>query len=554
MNPRNALRELLGILEMSHANDADRTMVADETICVLANDAVLKTEPFNESKNALLSLLQKSKGKPNCETLIPHLTRELLDKIDGTYIGVAFELLNAALVQSLPAQQETRRELIEQVVGSLLSTLADGGASLETLFQLYRQILVPVRQSPAKYEFRRRFGLLGRIVQQPPKTYAVLFAIDNVKNENDFPAEMGSISFSSKAEGWSATVEQVATYIAPRARRIFAELTVEARDIRAAGTQAYTRIGNVLDLTRFEYERERVQLSEEFLIRDTEPPNRAARYSIPKVVPNPVTTIRTPELATFVTSVNELLSSRNFSTEGRDRVLSAFRLYRQGADTNSFENKLTSWWTAIEYLIRGKGGKQIGTTVEQGLAPVLCLVYPEKLLLDARQTLVKANSALVDPVSHVALPLKDMNILELCKTLCRSDITPLVNAALDGDPYVQKRIGAILKTLGDAKLYSEMLKQHEQRVRWHIQRLWRARCDILHSATLRLSGVLLCANLEFYLKTALMALLAELRRIKTLSSPEEFFDRQQFAYTRIADDLGNNSLAMLHSFLGNNAT
>jgi hypothetical protein len=59
----------------------------------------------------------------------------------------------------------------------------------------------------------------------------------------------------------------------------------------------------------------------------------------------------------------------------RDRaivVLSAFRLYRLGADANSFERKLANWWTAIEFLVRGlKGGTKIGAAVEHNVTPVL---------------------------------------------------------------------------------------------------------------------------------------------------------------------------------------
>lgn len=316
MNPRNALREFLGVLEATHANESDRSIVCDEAVGILADDRVLKNPPFLEVTSALLILLQRSKGKPNSETLAPHLARELLDKIEGRYIGSALELLRGALLDSEPAAPDERQALIEQVTGSLLSTLADGGASLETLFQLYRQILVPVREPPARYAFHRKLGLLTKILQQPPRNYFVLFAIDNVTNENDFPAEMGGISFSNEAADWNVRAE-LASHIAPSPRRLFAELVVEARDVRAAGTEAYTRIGNLLDLTRFEYERERVSLSEEFLICDADQPDRVRRYAIPKVVPNPVVTLRTPELALFVTSVNELLSTGKFSSEGR---------------------------------------------------------------------------------------------------------------------------------------------------------------------------------------------------------------------------------------------
>jgi hypothetical protein len=419
------------------------------------------------------------------------------------------------------------------------------------LYQLYRNILVP--RNPRRYEFRRKYWLLKTLVLQAPTEHKVLFAIDGVTNERDFPPKMGEITFSSEVTTWSLNSDPLQAYATPQPRRLFAEVALTARDIRVAGTEAYEKIGNILDLTRFEYESERVQLSTEFLVQETGRlvgRKLVRRLSIPRMVPNPVAGIGTQELSLFVASVNQLLSSARFQQEDRDRVLSAFRLYRQGADATSFETKLVTWWSAIEYLIRGKGQKQIGTVVENGLTPLLCPIYGEKLLLDVRHTLNHARDQLVDPVTNTPLLYRDTGIRDLRRMLCRSDIYVLVSDAVKSDPFVRERVENVLRVVSSAQAYLDTLKEHEQRVRWQIQRLWRARCDIVHSARLHVSGVLLCANLESYLKVVLTALLAELRRVKRLSSPEEFFERQEFAYARLRENLQTGSLDALDAHLG----
>jgi hypothetical protein len=93
------------------------------------------------------------------------------------------------------------------------------------------------------------------------------------------------------------------------------------------------------------------------------------------------------------------------------------------------------------------------------------------------------------------------------------------------------------------------LSSRPERVRWQIQRLWRARCDIVHSARRTVSDVLLSANLEFYLKVTLMSLLADLRRIKTMSSPEEFFERKGYTYKRLTADLEKRSSTVFQETL-----
>lgn len=556
MNPRNMLRELLRILDVAHANDADKTMVCSEAVLVLSEDIALKHQSFAQSTATLLHLLKSVKGKlkqdgdQSDSALMPYIARELLNEVDRSYVKLVLSLLADELLANPPVGTLAERQLkIAQLTGGLLSTLVDGGASLESLFHLYQQILVPRKPQPS-YNFSRKLGLLTNLILQPAKSYRVLFAIDNVSNDDDFPTEMGGIRFANAADGWNVPAGPLGAYVSPRSRRLFAQLTVESADVRSAGSDVYGRISNILDLARFEYERERVQLADEFLVSETRHPDRVHRYAIPKVVPNPIAPTAVPDLTSFVDSVNRLLSSKRFSDEGRDRVLSAFRLYRQGADTNSFDNKLTSWWTAVEYLVRGlKSSKQIGTSVEQALTPVLCLAHAEKLLLDVRRTLVRRN--LVDPVSSAPVDLRAMTVLNLFRTLCRADMQPVIRDALATEPYVQSTVATILDALADPLRYRDLLAQHEQRVRWQVMRIWRARCDIVHSATVTISGVLLCANLEFYLKTTLMNLLADLRRIQTLASPEEFFERRNFTHKQLKEDLGKQSTAALETVLAN---
>jgi hypothetical protein len=51
------------------------------------------------------------------------------------------------------------------------------------------------------------------------------------------------------------------------------------------------------------------------------------------------------------------------------------------------------------------------------------------------------------------------------------------------------------------------------------------------------------------LKIALMSLLTELRRIKTLGSPEEFFERKAYSYKRLMEDIERKSTRVLEETL-----
>ncbi|EKS72023.1 hypothetical protein BURK_009331 [Burkholderia sp. SJ98] len=89
----------------------------------------------------------------------------------------------------------------------------------------------------------------------------------------------------------------------------------------------------------------------------------------------------------------------------------------------------------------------------------------------------------------------------------------------------------------------------EQGLRWHLQRIYRARCDIVHSAGRMLNIALLCANLEAYLKSVLTALLAAFGRVPTLASPTEFFLRAEHTYANARDRLGHRDPTALKAYL-----
>ena len=562
MNARNALREFMRMVAAPHANDSDREMVCHEAELIIAADQILNVPPLAISAERFLHVLKRANAKkqkpaqdqkkqksvqdPGPYGLAVHLARELSDLVDTHYVHVAFGRLETLTSSVDPADKET----IDQLTVALLSTLIDAGASLESLYQLYRNVLVP--RTPKNYQFIKKFGLLKTLVLQQPIEHKVLFMIDGVTNTTDFPETLGQVSFSTKVENWNLNSSVLNAYATPQSRRLFAEVKVVARDIRVAGTDAYQQIGNILDLTRFEHERERVQLSTEFLVEETGKlvgKKTVRRLSIPKLVPNPAAGMGAQELSLFVESVNQLMSSARFQHEDRDRVLSAFRLYRQGADATSFESKLVTWWSAIEYLIRGMKKHPIGTVVENRLTPLLGLVYGEKLLVDVRQTLINARAQPLDPVTDLPLQYREMPMGEFRALLCSPNISDSILDAVKADPFVHERIKKIMGVVSSAQAYLKMLNDHDQRVRWQIQRLWRSRCDIVHSAQLHLSGVLLCANLEWYLKVILTALLSELRSVKTLCSPEEFFERQELTYTRLRESLQSGALNALDAHL-----
>lgn len=547
MNPNNGLRELQRMLAPP-ANGDDLATVAEELKRILQADPVLKLEPFARTTVELLDLLNV--GKPNDpksydktnKPLLQAFSTELLSLLRDHYVKTVLSELEGALINTTAqdAPESGWNCHIQTLTGNLLSTLLDEGASLESLYQLYRQVIAGAK-SGKEYRFDKKLGLLYKLINEIPHKFSVVFTVDNVSDISHFPKQIGTVSFLASPPEVVSPKPQVARYLLPRSRRLFAQVEVETKDFRAAGSEAYTTINNVLDLVRFEYERERLHLPDEFVITSASQDQKTYRiFPIPKVVPNPANAVDMDSLEGFIDSVNELMMNPGFQGDGGSRVQSAFRLYRIGADTHIFENKLINWWTAIEYLVKGNNtAGKIGDAVENALVPVLCLGYVEKLLMSFRVALVDTKAQLTDPTSGEPLQLKDLSADQLYRIFK----DPLQREKLikeATDPFLKQKLTDFLAAISDAQSTAKLLKDHDQRLRWHVKRLYRARCDIVHSAERIVNAALLCANLEFYLKSTLTALLQSLRIVPHLSGPKEFFDRQTYAYEKLLKDLDAN--------------
>ncbi|GIK87990.1 MAG: hypothetical protein BroJett026_34710 [Betaproteobacteria bacterium] len=547
MNPRNALRELLRMMAPP-ANGDDLSMVAAEVKEIFESAPLMSSTPFGEPVRDLIQLIGAPKADKNLEkhaALISAFTNEVLALIDNDYIAALLNRLEEILVHRvhLPPSFSDRAVEIQALTGTLLSLLLDRGASVESLFQLYRQIITRLNP-PKQFDFGRRFALMRKVIAAPPREFEVVFALDNVSNPENFPSVIGGVSFSAQPPDVPNPKPAVSKYLTTNPRRLFATVRTQTQDFRTAGSHAYVKVNDILDLVRFEYERERLHLHEEFVITDGRKQHRV--YPIPKVVPNQTTQLAPAELEVFVASVNELAGSQAFAGDGRDRVQAAFRLYRMGADSNIFENKLVHWWTATEHLVTASSG--IARAVEEALVPVLCLRYVGKLLQSHRNALVDLKIELLDPANGQPIQLRDLSMVDLFTLFTRPDNQQPLLAAVNS-PYAREKLAEFVARITDAAALQLMLARHEQRVRWQIQRLWRARCNIVHSAERSVNAALLCANLEFYLKTTLTALLAALRNVPTLASPKEFFDRQAHAYRMLLAELPTGGRQRLHAAL-----
>ena len=593
MNPLNILRELRRMFDPP-ASDDDRKVVAQEALEILHHHPVITANPskhlgLSDTIAFITEAVEAKEGgfKKNI-LLLRSFMREVESALHEHFLADCFTWMESTL-QSIPAAENQEQRAasyvsIERVCRDIVSVAHDQGFSLESLFHLYRLFLPkdqaasgshrsqstshggttpaePAQPAPAAaqtatdgadvaapvppgaalaapptpepYDFAKRLERLKSEILAAPRGHRVVFAVSGAPKVSEVCCgDFGTVVISQ--DGPELPDGMYGKPLFSKApRRLFASAVVKSRDGRSAGLQAYGEIGQILDLMRFEYDTPLIKAGTRFLLKDG---GEYRLLPLPQLVPNPEAEPPTKTLEEFVAHLTGLAARDSSQTETRDRIFSAFRLYRLGTGANMFDNKLVNWWTGLEYLTSGgKTGRDIGETMKNALAPTLALTYLPKHLVAFRSALAALNVEV--QVAGASSKLKQCSNTELYALLKDPAQSAAILASCATQPYLWKHLSAFIEGIKTPASIADLIKAHERRIRWQIERIYRTRCDIVHAGRQVITASLLCANLEFYLRMTLKSMLKGFSNVATLMGPAEFFERQRHQFGKVLQEL-----------------
>ncbi len=568
MNPLNILRELQRMFEPP-ADEGDCKVVAAEALEILDRHPVIVAcarhyVALDDAVSLIFEAAEAKEGgfKRNALTLKSYV-RELEASLEQHFLRDCLEWMERTLadipLNETAEQRAVSHASIDRVCRDILSVAHGEGFSLESLFHLYRIFLLgtersvepesdaaqlsllgrledtrgdPPRAETPAYDFAERFARVKREILTEPRERRLFFVINGCTSESTGVCcgDFGAITISRMPPELPAQTSAAARNLfSERPRRLFATAIVRSKDGRSAGLDAYRQIGQILDLMRFEYDTPQIYAEPRFLLQDEE---KFRLLPLPQLIPNPEAEPPTRSLQEFVDHLGGLAARDPSQTETRDRIFSAFRLYRLGTGTSMFDNKLVNWWTGLEYLTSGtKTAGGIGDKVKNALAPTLALTYLPKHLATFRAALATLDVAVSNGGEGVQV--RDCSNAVLYAALKDPAQRPALEASCAHQPYLWKHLSAFMDGLESPAKTATMLRAHDRRVRWQIERIYRARCDIVHAARQVVMASLLCANLEFYLRMTLKAMLKGFANVPTLMGPAEFFERQRHRFSQI---------------------
>jgi hypothetical protein len=205
---------------------------------------------------------------------------------------------------------------------------------------------------------------------------------------------------------------------------------------------------------------------------------------------------------------------------------------------------------ALEYLLKLSSGS-IFDEVEKNIVSSLVLNYLKKHLDDYKFTL---EICIVQPTPSIAeqysiQSYRQLNSKNFFDVLRDDNEADHIFANLVNYPLVENYLRSFREHLMDESKILDLLQKHEQNLKWHVLRMYRTRCDIVHSAQHKINLTLLSANLEYYLKSMLETIIEKLELNPSISGLEELFNRLDYRYKEVCKELGEKKSDSLIKYL-----
>lgn len=169
--------------------------------------------------------------------------------------------------------------------------------------------------------------------------------------------------------------------------------------------------------------------------------------------------------------------------ESFKRIVAALKMHATALSAPSNEEQLYSLWIAVEALLPFEDAdSRIGRVVDT-LVPLLSREYPTVLIEDLCLDL----QGCIKPSYQSALKHfpDSMTEMERCAALVTAvdtqDARDELFAACEDNPLLRFRLFEVSQKLISADRIKQTIKDHEQRIAWHLRRIYRTRNSLVHT-------------------------------------------------------------------------
>lgn len=233
----------------------------------------------------------------------------------------------------------------------------------------------------------------------------------------------------------------------------------------------------------------------------------------------------------------------NYETEEatRNRLLGSLRSHLIGTRAEVPEDQFTNMWTALETLAGNTVEDNIIASLLERCTPILCLKYFKHLVLslvnDIRRCHPDTLKRIQDSGQDGQLELT--TILRLLTEEEKEAELKCVFADFERNPLLRNRLFQYWKIFSEPKCALTILNGHEQRVKWHLQRMYRTRNALIHAGQVDRSTRYLVVNLHSYVDHIFSEVIQKLRSELHHSDLEKIYFEYVLSYSVYKENLGS---------------
>lgn len=265
----------------------------------------------------------------------------------------------------------------------------------------------------------------------------------------------------------------------------FITINVEAKDMYAARLAAVDKMESLTNLFSFYHHKKTLTYHDVCMVVDNNNPNFFIK--IKKPTPN---IVRCKDLKPLSASrlFIKATSKLNLDPSSFLRIMKSLRLHQAALTADTLENQFVNLFTALEILIpkQQDSGKDRILQIYETLIPYLCLGYFDKLVSSIVDSIRQWNPAMLTHIEQTVAEGATRNEKVCAYMLLQkynNDLDNVVYAAITADHYylLRHRMNRLHVLMEKPSRLIQHLRHHEQKLKWHIDRIYRTRNLIVHS-------------------------------------------------------------------------
>ena len=187
------------------------------------------------------------------------------------------------------------------------------------------------------------------------------------------------------------------------------------------------------------------------------------------------------------------------------------------------EQKYINLWVALESLLNLGGNSQIDN-MKNYLPPILCTRYIYKIIRNFIEDCIRCEVSFRFSTRTIDMEQSsNAQVIEIIKVFNDSVLYEEFKQKCKINTLLSYRLESIHKLITDISNIKKKLLSHTETIKWHVQRLFRIRNEIMHLASIKTSSILIYVEHLFdYLGTVISETVLYCKN-KNLSSLNEIY-------------------------------